>query len=140
MTANVWPYRDWVIRAFNDNLPFDRFITGQLAGDLLPNPTRDQQVATAFNRLHRQTNEGGSIEEEFRVEYVADRVQTFGTRLPRADARVRPLPRSQVRSDHAADFYQLFAFFNNIDEAGLYSHFTDATPTQGCLRRQSPAA
>src|SRR6185295_8392096 len=73
------PWRDWVIRAFNENLPFDQFILWQLAGDLLPGATRDQQLATAFNRLHRQTNEGGSIEEEFRTEYVADRVHTAGT-------------------------------------------------------------
>ncbi|HSU54551.1 MAG TPA: DUF1549 domain-containing protein, partial [Candidatus Dormibacteraeota bacterium] len=67
-------WRDWVIRAFNSNLPYDQFILWQIAGDLLPSPTRDQIVATAFNRLHRQTNEGGSVEEEFRVEYVSDRV------------------------------------------------------------------
>ncbi|MFM1922116.1 MAG: hypothetical protein RLZZ303_3750, partial [Candidatus Hydrogenedentota bacterium] len=63
---NMWPWRDWVIRAFNENLPYDQFITWQLAGDLLDNPTREQRLATAFNRLHRQTNEGGSINEEFR--------------------------------------------------------------------------
>ena len=96
------PYRDWVIRAFNDNLPYDQFLTWQLAGDLLPDATRDQRIATAFNRLHRQTNEGGSVEEEFRTEYVADRVNTFGTAMLGPDARVRPLPRPQVRSDHAA--------------------------------------
>src|SRR5581483_5592696 len=63
---NVWPWRDWVIEAFNQNLPFDQFITWQLAGDLLPNATRQQRLATAFCRLHRMTNEGGSIAEEFR--------------------------------------------------------------------------
>ena len=67
-----------------------------------PSATREQRIATAFNRLHRQTNEGGSIEEEFRTEYVADRVNTFGTALLGPDARMRALPRSQVRSDHAA--------------------------------------
>src|SRR6185436_17825940 len=63
-------WRDWVIAAFNDNLPYNQFILWQLAGDLLPNPRREQILATAFNRLHRQTNEGGSIDEEFRTEYV----------------------------------------------------------------------
>ena len=75
----VWPWRDWVVRAFNTNLPYDRFITWQLAGDLLPNPSRDMVLATAFNRLHRQTNEGGSIEAEWRTEYVADRTITYGS-------------------------------------------------------------
>src|SRR5690606_28806640 len=60
---HVWPWRDWVIRAFNENLAYDSFITWQTAGDMLPNPTLDQHIATAFNRLHRQTNEGGSIPE-----------------------------------------------------------------------------
>ena len=75
----VWPWRDWVIRAFRENLPYDQFITWQLAGDLLPDATRDQKLATAFNRLHPQNVEGGSVPEEFRVEYVADRVHTYGT-------------------------------------------------------------
>jgi cytochrome c553 len=75
----MWPWRDWVVRAFNQNLPFDQFITWQLAGDLLPHATDDQILATAFNRLHQQESEGGSVEEEYRVEYVCDRVQTFAT-------------------------------------------------------------
>ena len=73
------PWRDWVIRAFNENLSYDKFIFWQLAGDLIPGATHEQRLATAFNRLHRQTNEGGSVEEEFRTEYVADRVHTMGT-------------------------------------------------------------
>src|SRR5207247_2740042 len=72
------PWRDWVIRAFNENLPYDQFIVWQLAGDLLPGATREQRLATAFNRLHRQTNAGGSIEEEFHTEYVAELVRTMG--------------------------------------------------------------
>ena len=76
---HLWPWRDWVIRAFNDNLPYSDFIRWQLAGDLLPEPTQDQLLATAFNRLHRQNAEGGVLPEEFVVEYVVDRTQTFGT-------------------------------------------------------------
>jgi len=72
-------WRNWVIDAFNRNLPFNKFALWQIAGDLLPDATDEEILATAFNRLHRQTNEGGSIEEEFRAEYVADRVQTVGT-------------------------------------------------------------
>ena len=91
------PWRDWVIRSFNEDLPYDRFITDQVAGDLLPSATRDEVLATAFNRLHRQTNEGGSVEEEFRVEYCVDRVEYAGHRLPGPHRRLRPLPRPQVR-------------------------------------------
>ncbi len=75
----MWPYRDWVIRAFNDNKPFDRFVVEQIAGDLLPNATLDQIVATGFNRCHISTGEGGSIEEEVYVRNVVDQVDTNGT-------------------------------------------------------------
>ena len=127
------PWRDWVIRAFNDNLPCDQFLTWQLAGDLLPNATRDQRLATAFNRLHRQTNEGGSVEEEFRTEYAADRVNTFGTAmlgLTIGCARCHDHKYDPIKH---RDYYSLTAFFNNIDESGLYSHFTRATPTPTLL-------
>ncbi|MEY3897259.1 MAG: hypothetical protein RLZZ214_2780, partial [Verrucomicrobiota bacterium] len=77
--THAWPYRDWVVKALNDNLPWDQFITWQIAGDLLENPTREQITATAFNRLHRKTQEGGSVEAEFRQEGISDRVHTFGT-------------------------------------------------------------
>ena len=126
---SVWPYRDWVIEAFNQNLPYDDFAVWQLAGDLLPEPTRAQRLATAFNRLHRQTNEGGSVEEEFRVEYVADRVHTFGTTflgLTTECARCHTHKFDPITHD---EYYGLFAFFDDIDESGLYSHFTNATPT-----------
>ena len=125
----VWPWRDWVLRAFQEDKPYDEFLVEQLAGDLLPSPTTDQVLATAFNRLHRQTNEGGSVEEEFRVEYVADRVHTFGT-------AVLGLTMECARChDHKYDpltqreYYGLAAFFDNIDESGLYSHFSAAVPT-----------
>ena len=72
-----WPYRDWVIHAFNMNLPYDQFLTWQLAGDLLPNATKEQILATAFNRNHKYTEEGGIIEEEYRIEYVLDKTNTF---------------------------------------------------------------
>lgn len=130
---HLWPWRDWVIEAFNRNIPFDDFIIWQLAGDLLPNATREQKLATAFNRLHRQTNEGGSVEEEFRVEYVADRVHTaagafLGLTMECArchDHKYDPISQK--------DYYRLFAFFNSTDESGLYSHFTDAIPSPTLL-------
>ena len=122
-------WRDWVIRAFNDNLPYDQFLTWQLAGDLLPNATRDQRLATAFNRLHRQTNEGGSVEEEFRVDYVSDRVNTVGTAMLGLTVGCAKCHDHKYDPIKQRDYYSLSAFFNNIDESGLYSHFTSATPT-----------
>jgi len=125
----VWPWRDWVIQAFNENLPFDDFLTWQLAGDLLPNPTRNQQLATTFNRLHRQTNEGGSVEEEYRVEYVADRVNTFGNAMLGLTTECARCHDHKFDPISQREYYELFAFFDNIDESGLYSHFTSSVPT-----------
>ncbi len=132
-TRDMSPYRDWVISAFNRNLPYDQFLTWQLAGDLLPNATREQRIATAFNRLHRQTNEGGSIEEEFRTEYVADRVNTFGTALLGLTLECARCHDHKFDPITQRDYYSLFAFFNSIDESGLYSHFTNATPSPSLL-------
>src|SRR3546814_8740801 len=72
------PYRDWVIKAFNRNMPYDQFIHWQLAGDLMPHPTKEMIIATAFNRNHQQNMEGGIVEKGFQTEYVADRTNTFG--------------------------------------------------------------
>lgn len=123
------PWRDWVIRAFNENMRYDDFIQWQIAGDLFPNATREQKLATAFNRLHRQTNEGGSIEEEFRVEYVMDRVHTMGTAMLGLTFECARCHDHKYDPISQKDYYRLTAFFNNIDESGLYSHFTRATPT-----------
>ncbi len=125
----MWPWRDWVVQAFNQNLPYDQFIVWQIAGDLLPNATREQILATAFNRNHRQTNEGGSVEEEFRAEYVADRVNTFGATFLGLTLECCRCHDHKYDPLTQRDYYQLASFFNSIDESGLYSHFTDATPT-----------
>jgi mono/diheme cytochrome c family protein len=125
----VWPWRDWVLRAFQQNLPYDQFLTWQLAGDLLPDASDEQITATTFNRLHRQTNEGGSIDEEFRVEYVADRVATLGTAFLGLTLECARCHDHKVDPISQRDYYGLFAVFQNIDESGLYSHFTRATPT-----------
>ena len=115
----MWPWRDWVIEAFNRNMPFDQFTVEQLAGDLLPNRTLQQQVATGFNRNHMVTNETGIVDEEYRVEYVVDRLNTTSTvwlGLTVGCARCH---------DHKFDpisqreFYELFAFFNSVPEKGL---------------------
>ncbi len=127
------PWRDWVIRSFNENLRYDEFLRWQVAGDLLPHATRDQKLATAFNRLHRQTNEGGSIDEEFRAEYAADRVNTFGTAMLGLTVGCCRCHDHKFDPVTQRDYYSLFAFFNNIDESGMYSHFTRATPSPAML-------
>lgn len=126
---DVWYWRDWVIRAFNSNLPFDQFITWQIAGDLLPQPTEEQILATAFNRLHQQESEGGSVEEEYRVEYVADRVQTFATTFLGLTFECARCHDHKYDPITQKEYYQLFSMFQNIDEAGLYSYFTMSPPT-----------
>ncbi len=125
----MWPWRDWVVRALNDNLPYDQFITWQLAGDLLPNASDDQVLATAFQRLHQQESEGGSVEEEYRVEYVCDRVQTFATAFLGLTFECARCHNHKYDPVTQQDFYGLFAMFQNIDEAGLYSFFTPSPPT-----------
>lgn len=126
---DVWAWRDWVISAFNANLPFDQFLTWQLAGDLLPNATDDQILATAFNRLHQQETEGGSVEEEYRVEYVCDRVQTFATAFLGLTFECARCHDHKFDPITQREFYQLFSTFQNIDEAGLYSYHTHSPPT-----------
>lgn len=126
---SVWQWRDWVIEAFGDNLPYDDFITWQLAGDLLPDATREQKLATAFNRLHSQKVEGGSVPEEFRIEYVSDRVHTYGTAFLGLTMECSRCHDHKYDPLTAKDYFSLSAFFDNIDEAGLYSYFTPAVPT-----------
>jgi hypothetical protein len=135
----VWPWRDWVIRSFNENLPFDKFVTAQLAGDLLPNPTDDQILATAFNRLHQQETEGGSVEEEYRVEYVADRVQTFATAFLGLTFECARCHDHKYDPIAQKEYYGLFSFFQNVDEAGLYSFFTPSVPTPAQPLLDAPA-
>lgn len=117
--TEAWPYRDWVVRALNSNLPWDAFITWQLAGDLLPNATLDQRLATAFNRIHRKTEEGGSIAEEFRQDGISDRVHTFGTAFLGLTLECARCHDHKYDPITARDYYSLGAFFNSIDEFGL---------------------
>ena len=115
----MWVWRDWLIRALNDNMPFDRFITEQMAGDLIPDRNFFTQVATGFNRNHRINSEGGSIPDEWIVEYVADRVETMGTMFLGLTLTCSRCHDHKFDPLTQKDFYRLFAFFNNIDEAGL---------------------
>lgn len=125
----VWPYRDWVIQAYNDNLAYDDFLRWQVAGDLLDAPTREQMIATAFQRLHRQTNEGGSVEEEFRVEYVSDRVHTTGMAFLGLTFECARCHDHKYDPITQREYYQMTDYFDDIEESGLYSHFTNSTPT-----------
>jgi len=127
----MWAWRQWVIEAFNRNLPFDQFTIEQLAGDLLPNPTLDQKVATGFNRNHMINEEGGIIPEEFLVEYCADRVETTATvwlGLTMGCARCHDHKYDPLTQK---DFYRFFAFFHNVPESGVGTY-------SASIRRNTP--
>ncbi len=113
-----WPWRDWLIGAFNDNLPFDRFTVHQLAGDMLEEPTRDQIVATGFNRNHRLNGEGGIIAEEWRIETVIDRVETTGQTWLGLSVGCARCHDHKYDPLSQREFYSLFALFNNVPETG----------------------
>lgn len=124
----TWPYRDWVIRAFNDNMPYDQFVIWQTAGDMLPGATQDMYLATAFNRLPQQSNEAGSDEEEFRQEIVADRVATNGIAFLGLSLDCARCHDHKYDPISMREYYSMSAFLNNIDECGLYTVYTDNTP------------
>ena len=115
----MWVYRDWVMQAINSNMPFDRFTLEQLAGDMLPDRNFHTQVASGFNRNHRINSEGGSIPDEWIVEYVADRVETVGTVYLALTFNCARCHDHKYDPVSQREFYQLFAFFNNVAEAGL---------------------
>ena len=115
----IWLWRDWVINAFNNNMPYDQFTVNQLAGDLLPNPTVDQKIATGFNRNHMSNNETGIIDEEYRVEYVFDRVDTTMTTWLGLTFGCAQCHDHKYDPITQQEYYQLFAFFNNVPERGL---------------------
>jgi hypothetical protein len=114
----MWRWRDWVIAAYNRNMPFNQFTIEQLAGDLLPDPTLDQLIATGFNRNHRGNAEGGIIPEEYAVEYVVDRVETTATVWLGLTAGCARCHDHKFDPISQREFYQLFAFFNNVPERG----------------------
>jgi hypothetical protein len=115
---SAWPWRDWVIQAFNRNKPFDQFIIEQLAGDLAPNATLDQRIATAFNRNHRINAEGGIVPEEYRIEYVVDRVDTTSTVFMGLTMGCARCHNHKYDPFTQKEYYQLTAYFNSIDEDG----------------------
>ncbi|GAB3258111.1 DUF1553 domain-containing protein [Larkinella harenae] len=131
---NAFPYRDWVINSFNQNLPFDQFVQYQLAGDLMPaskTPTiqREKILATAFNRLHAQSGENGIVPEEYRIEYVADRANTFGKAFLGLTMECARCHDHKYDPISQKDYYSLFAFFNQNKETGQITHNGEACPT-----------
>ena len=125
---SMWRWRDWVIDAFDRNMPFDQFTIEQIAGDLLPNATASQKIATGFHRNHRTNGEGGIVPEEFRVEYVADRVETTSIvwlGLTMGCARCHDHKYDPIKQ---RDFYRMFAFFNSVPEKGLVYNFGNDEP------------
>ncbi|MBM3824352.1 MAG: DUF1553 domain-containing protein [Verrucomicrobia bacterium] len=125
---SMWRWREWVIESFNANLPYDRFITEQLAGDLLPQATLDQRIATGFSRNHVINSEGGIIDEEYRVEYVADRVRTFSTAWLGLTLECARCHDHKFDPISQRDYYGLFAFFNNVPEHGEDGRIANAVP------------
>jgi hypothetical protein len=114
-----WPWRDWVIHAFNKNMPYDQFISWQLAGDLMPDATKEQMLATGFNRNHKITEEGGVVDEEYRVEYVVDRTNTLGRGIMGVTIECAKCHDHKYDPFSQKEYYQMTAFFNNIKEVGL---------------------
>ncbi|MBX3255271.1 MAG: DUF1549 domain-containing protein [Chitinophagaceae bacterium] len=124
------PWRDWVIQAYNKNLPYDQFITWQLAGDLLPNATKEQILATGFNRNQKQNTEAGIIPEEFRVEYNVDRTNTLGTGILGLTLGCAKCHDHKYDPVSQKDYYSLYAFFNSTFELGSsnYGNYTNMVP------------
>lgn len=124
----MWRWRDWVIEAFNRNLPFDQFVIEQIAGDLLPNPSMEQRIATAFNRNHRGNSEDGLVPEEYAVEYVVDRVDTVSTVFLGLTMGCARCHNHKFDPFTQQEYYQLYAYFNSIPEDGRFANFGNSPP------------
>ncbi|MFM7518697.1 MAG: DUF1553 domain-containing protein [Pirellula sp.] len=125
----MWPWRDWVIHAYRENMPYDQFLTEQLAGDLLPNASLQQQVATGFLRNQGHNTEGGIIQEEYRVEYVADRVHTVATVFLGLSMQCARCHDHKIDPITQAEYYRFFSLVNNLEEKqASYSNFVGAEP------------
>ncbi len=125
-----WPYRDWVIHAFNENMSYDQFVTWQLAGDLLPDASKEQILATAFNRNHKYTEEGGVIDEEYRIEYVLDKTNTVSKGLLGITIECAQCHDHKYDPFSQKEYYQMFAFFNNTPEKGYQGDVSQSKPAK----------
>jgi hypothetical protein len=137
---DMWPWRDWVIAAFNRNLPYDQFVTWQLAGDMLPNATDEQRLATGFNRHHMQSQEGGVVPEEYRTEYVADRVNTLGRAFLGISVECARCHDHKYDPITQKEFFQLFAFFNSVNETGQIPYSGIPSPAVMVMDEKTRAA
>lgn len=125
-----WPWRDWVIHAFNENLPYNKFITWQIAGDMLPNASKEEILATAFFRNHKYTEEGGVIPEEYRIEYILDKTKTFSKGIIGLTAECAQCHDHKYDPISQKDYYQLFAFFNSTKEVGFEGDVSVSKPAK----------
>ncbi len=125
-----WAWRDWVIHAFNQNMPYDKFVTWQLAGDLLPDSSKEAILATAFLRNHKYTEEGGIIPEEYRIEYTLDKTKTFSKGILGLTAECAQCHDHKYDPISQKDYYQLFAFFNNSKESGFEGDVSQSLPAK----------
>lgn len=125
-----WPWRDWLIHAFNSNMHYDQFLTWQLAGDMLPDPTKEQVLATAFLRNHKYTEEGGVVPEEYRIEYIIDKVKTFGKGIMGVTIECAQCHDHKFDPFSQRDYYSLFAFFNNSKEQGYEGDVSTSKPAK----------
>jgi hypothetical protein len=125
-----WPWRDWVIHAFNKNIAYDQFLTWQIAGDMLPNATKEQILATAFFRNHKYTEEGGVIPEEYRIEYLIDKTKTFGKGIQGITIECAQCHDHKYDPFAQKDYYSLLAFFNNTKEKGYEGDVSISKPAK----------
>ena len=125
-----WPWRDWLIHAFNTNMHYDQFITWQLAGDLLPDATKEQVLATAFLRNHKYTEEGGVVPEEYRIEYILDKVKTFGKGIMGVTIECAQCHDHKFDPFSQKDYFKLFAFFNTSKEEGFEGDVSTSKPAK----------
>ena len=135
----MWPWRDWVINAYHTNKSFKEFATEQLAGDLMPNATVDQKIATGFNRNHGTTDEGGLIVEEYRVEYVVDRVKTTGNVFLGLSIECAQCHSHKYDPISHKEYYEFFAFFNNNADSGKQTRGGNAPPMVDVISKESQA-
>jgi hypothetical protein len=134
-----WPWRDWLIHAFNRNMRYDEFLTWQLAGDMLPNANKEKILATGFFRNHKYTEEGGVIPEEYRIEYVLDKTKTYSKGILALTAECAQCHDHKYDPISQADYYSLFAFFNNLNEVGYEGDVSQSKPAKNPILKITDA-